>query len=71
MPESASRSSTPASRWARREQSIARTMPGVHKAVRLSSPMDGIKGQAWVVSFALLPAAADVERQAHSNMQRK
>ena len=29
--------------------------------------MDGIKGQAWVVSFALLPAAADVERQAHSN----
>jgi len=30
---------------------IMRTVPGVHKGVRWNSPMYGIKGQGWFVSF--------------------
>lgn len=30
---------------------IVRTVPGVHKAVRWNSPMYGIKGEGWFVSF--------------------
>ncbi|SJM31048.1 DUF1801 domain-containing protein [Mesorhizobium delmotii] len=30
---------------------IARTMPGVHKAVKWNSPFYGIKGQGWFLSF--------------------
>jgi len=30
---------------------ITRTVPGVHKGVRWNSPMYGIKGQGWFVSF--------------------
>ena len=30
---------------------IVRTVPGVHKAVRWNSPMYGMKGQGWFVSF--------------------
>jgi hypothetical protein len=30
---------------------IVKTVPGVHKAVRWNSPMYGIKGQGWFVSF--------------------
>jgi hypothetical protein len=30
---------------------IVRTVPGVHKAVRWNSPVYGIKGQGWFVSF--------------------
>lgn len=35
----------------RLDELIARTVPGVHKAVRWNSPMYGIKGQGWFVSF--------------------
>jgi hypothetical protein len=35
----------------RLDKLIARTVPGVHKAVRWNSPMYGIKGQGWFVSF--------------------
>jgi hypothetical protein len=30
---------------------IVRTVPGVHKAVRWNSPMYGIEGQGWFMSF--------------------
>ena len=30
---------------------IARTVPGVHKAVKWNSPFYGIEGQGWFVSF--------------------
>lgn len=30
---------------------IARTVPGVHKAVRWNSPMYGMPGQGWFASF--------------------
>ena len=30
---------------------IVSTVPGVHKGVRWNSPMYGIKGQGWFVSF--------------------
>jgi hypothetical protein len=30
---------------------ITRTVPGVHKGVRWNSPMYGIKGRGWFVSF--------------------
>ncbi len=30
---------------------IARTVPGVHKAVKWNSPVYGIKGQGWFLSF--------------------
>jgi hypothetical protein len=33
------------------DELIVRTVPGVHKAVRWNSPMYGIKGQGWFVSF--------------------
>jgi hypothetical protein len=32
---------------------IVSTVPGVHKGVRWNSPMYGIKGQGWFVSFHL------------------
>lgn len=35
----------------RLDQLIERAVPGVHKAVRWNSPMYGIKGQGWFVSF--------------------
>lgn len=35
----------------RLDQLIERAVPGVHKAVRWNSPMYGIKGQGWCVSF--------------------
>ena len=35
----------------RLDELIVRTVPGVHKAVRWNSPMYGIKGQGWFVSF--------------------
>jgi hypothetical protein len=35
----------------RLDELIARTVPGVHKAVRWNSPMYGNKGQGWFVSF--------------------
>ena len=35
----------------RLDELIARTVPGVHKAVRWNSPMYGIKGQGWFVSL--------------------
>src|SRR5262249_108903 len=33
------------------DELICRTVPGVHKPVRCNSPMYGIKGQGWFVSF--------------------
>src|SRR5689334_12101055 len=30
---------------------IVKTVPGVHKAVRWNSPMYGIKGKGWFVSY--------------------
>ena len=30
---------------------IVRAVPGVHKAVRWNSPMYGVKGQGWFLSF--------------------
>lgn len=30
---------------------ICKSVPGVHKAIRWNSPMYGIKGQGWFVSF--------------------
>jgi hypothetical protein len=30
---------------------IARTLPGVHKAVKWNSPFYGLKGQGWFLSF--------------------
>jgi hypothetical protein len=30
---------------------IARTVPGVHKAVKWNSPLYGIEGQGWFISF--------------------
>jgi hypothetical protein len=35
----------------RLDKLIVKTVPGVHKAVRWNSPMYGIKGQGWFVSF--------------------
>lgn len=35
----------------RLDELITSTVPGVHKAVRWNSPMYGIKGQGWFVSF--------------------
>ena len=35
----------------RLDELIVRTVPGVHKAVRWNSPMYGIKGHGWFVSF--------------------
>ena len=35
----------------RLDELIVRTVPGVHKAVRWNSPMYGIEGQGWFVSF--------------------
>jgi hypothetical protein len=35
----------------RLDELIASTVPEVHKAVRWNSPMYGIKGQGWFVSF--------------------
>src|SRR3954454_22384948 len=35
----------------RLDELIVRTVPGVHKAVRWNSPMYGVKGQGWFVSF--------------------
>ena len=35
----------------RLDELIVRAVPGVHKAVRWNSPMYGIKGQGWFVSF--------------------
>jgi len=35
----------------RLDELIVRTVPGVHKAVRWNSPMYGIRGQGWFVSF--------------------
>ncbi len=36
---------------ARLDALITRSVPGVHKAVRWNSPIYGIKGQGWFVSF--------------------
>jgi len=33
------------------DELITRSVPGVHKAVRWNSPMYGIKGHGWFVSF--------------------
>jgi hypothetical protein len=35
----------------RLDELIVRTVPGVHKAVRWNSPMYGIQGRGWFVSF--------------------
>jgi len=35
----------------RLDKLISKAVPGVHKAVRWNSPMYGIKGQGWFVSF--------------------
>jgi hypothetical protein len=35
----------------RLDELIVRTVPGVHKAVRWNSPVYGIKGQGWFMSF--------------------
>jgi len=35
----------------RLDRLVTRTVPGVNKAVRWNSPMYGIKGQGWFVSF--------------------
>jgi hypothetical protein len=35
----------------RLDELIVKTVPGVHKAVRWNSPMYGMKGQGWFVSF--------------------
>ena len=35
----------------RLDELIVRTVPGVHKAVRWNSPMYGIQGQGWFLSF--------------------
>ena len=35
----------------RLDQLIVTAVPGIHKAVRWNSPMYGIKGQGWFVSF--------------------
>jgi hypothetical protein len=35
----------------RLDELIVSTVPGVHKAVRWNSPVYGIKGQGWFVSF--------------------
>lgn len=35
----------------RLDELIVRTVPGVHKAVRWNSPMYGIKGHGWFLSF--------------------
>jgi hypothetical protein len=35
----------------RLDEIIGSTVPGVHKAVRWNSPMYGMKGQGWFVSF--------------------
>src|SRR6185295_3575785 len=35
----------------RLDELVVRTVPGVHKAVRWNSPMYGVKGQGWFVSF--------------------
>ena len=35
----------------RLDELIVRTVPGVHKAVRWNSPMYGVEGQGWFLSF--------------------
>jgi hypothetical protein len=35
----------------RLDQLIARTVPGVHKAVKWNSPFYGVEGQGWFLSF--------------------
>lgn len=35
----------------RLDKLISKSVPGVHKAVRWNSPMYGVKGQGWFVSF--------------------
>jgi hypothetical protein len=35
----------------RLDELIVRTVPGVHKAVRWNSPMYGVKGHGWFLSF--------------------